>query len=401
MAATANLFPTISSATLPSTPANEWAVNTHDMLAGANGDIPSPGPTVPGAFPLDSPNTQAASWANASTNGQGVINRVKDHMPGALAGYFGNASDEQKSTTELSLSSATPQPLSDAATNVPSSGSPYPLSAPQIEFSTSTSSLDVMRGSTQSLGVFAASTTSLAAASTVALENAPLSPQVPPPPHPTPVLGFDSNSVRVLPVPPGLSFVEGGNALGGSDSERAPFTPIPPVQDIPAAVEASPAVVDTISTPSPNPLLTHGGTHANGHTDAEEAQRAEFTRSVPPSPTPSSFSPTSSPVSPEDAAHEKTNGTVATNAHKETTVNGTPGHIFTANGVHTGTTLGAAQIAHAGAFVDEGGVDRLADENEGGENNREEGEAKEGNERKSPGKASRFVAKLKGKMHVG
>ncbi|KAJ6493901.1 hypothetical protein C8R47DRAFT_1117766 [Mycena vitilis] len=322
-------------------------------------------------------------------------------MPEALAGYFGSASKEQKSTTELSTSTATPQPLSDPATDVPASGSPYPLSAPHIEFSTSTSSLDVMRGSTQSLGVFAASTTSLAAASTAAPENAPLSPQVPPPPHPTPVLGFDSDSVRILPVPPGLSFAEGGDALGGSGTEQAPFTPIPPVQDIPAAVEASLAVVDATSLPASNPLLTHAGTHANGHTHAEEAQRAEFTRSVPSSPTPSSFSPNGSPVSPEGVAHEKTNDTVSTKAHKETTPNGAAGHIFTANGVHTGTTLGAAQIAHAGAFADESSVDRAAEENEGGENGRQDVETKEGKEAKSPGKASRFVAKLKGKMHVG
>jgi hypothetical protein len=107
-------------------------------------------------------------------------------------------------------------------------------------------------------------------------------------------------------------------------------------------------------------LLTHAGTHANGHTDAEEAQRAAFPHAA----------------ASMDAAN--TNGAnTATIAAAE--------HIFTAHGVHAGTTLGAARVAHAGAFVEEG-------------NHNETGNGDE--EPKKEGKASRFVAKLKGKMHV-
>jgi hypothetical protein len=50
---TPNLVPTIESTALPSTPADEWAESTHNMLAAHKSSTPleMPGPPVPGAFP--------------------------------------------------------------------------------------------------------------------------------------------------------------------------------------------------------------------------------------------------------------------------------------------------------------------------------------------------------------
>jgi hypothetical protein len=83
-----NLAPMISTAALPSTPATEWAARTNNMLAGADGaEVLSPGPHVPGAFPMES---TTSSQADSSTTGEGetLMARAK----AGLAGYFGVSS---------------------------------------------------------------------------------------------------------------------------------------------------------------------------------------------------------------------------------------------------------------------------------------------------------------------
>lgn len=130
-------------------------------------------------------------------------------------------------------------------------------------------------------------------------------------------------------------------------------------------------------------LLTRAGTHANGHTDAEEAQRAAFTRG-------------GSPQTANDYFEGKgTTGSVAPTHNAEAATAAAAGHVFTTAGVYVAATFGAARVAHAGAFIEEG--DRHKESH--GDENEEDGEGDP--EGKKEGKASRFVAKLKEKMHVG
>ncbi|KAJ6592378.1 hypothetical protein B0H19DRAFT_1278843 [Mycena capillaripes] len=412
-----NLAPKISPAALPSTPATEWAKTTNDMLASAHGieiqspaptdalaaaqapEIQTPGPHVPGAFPMDSPNE--VSWA-ASTHGGGetLIERAKAHLPQTLSGYFGVASvhgdaSQTESMYTASLSADSP----DSAHEIPLSST-----SPLAIFAGSTQSLGVSADAHQNLGLLAGSTPSLA--STAAVENAPHSPNIPPAPHPTPILGSTSPNpgardaarryldAALIPMPgapsapPGSGFVSDNYSpkISEEDSAAPPFTPSPVPVTVPAGPADTTENYSTKANGNTNPLLTHAGTHARGHTDAEEAQRAKFAHGhayAVPSPTLTSTTATA------------TNQTVIANPAMEIAA-AAAGHIFTAQGVHAGTTLGAARVAHAGAFVHEGGSEFQNNTGvENGDNGEEEREGKCGS------KASRFVARLKGKMHVG
>ncbi|KAF7362813.1 hypothetical protein MVEN_00631100 [Mycena venus] len=395
-----NLVPTISTAALPSTPANEWATRTNDMLAGAQG-MQSPSPHIPGAFP-ESPMSGEDPADASMNNGETLVARAK----ASLAGYFGvvGNGDAQGQGTHLSTSSSPSTASSFSSANIAIHEADSPRQAGYTSLGSS-ASLDVLVGSTQSLGIFAGSTQSLA--STAAIENAPHSPNIPPAPHPTPMLGSRSSTgtatlldesehpylrKALIPVagePGSLSA-----PLPGDNEITPPFTPIPPVipsqQDFPSAVPIIPPATYGISNApkGARALLTHAGTHANGHTDAEEAQRAAFTHTVPVSHTSGPSSTANGVNGPAEARNA-----AASNVAQTTTADAA-GHVFTAHGVHVPATLGAAQLAHAGAFLGEGNHHKAGNATEGNDDEDDRDEKREG-------KTSCFVAKLKGKMHVG
>ncbi|KAJ6493433.1 hypothetical protein C8R45DRAFT_1212768 [Mycena sanguinolenta] len=341
--------PSISTSRTPTSPAAEWASRTNEMLD-STPDGSSPGPRIPGAFP-----------EGEADSGDANIGETLASVKAGMVGYFGlgsnvEASQEPDSNLNTTASASS---LSTARIEIhePDSSSEAGSHSPH----STTTSLDVFPGSTQSLGIFAESTPTLA--SCEATENAPISPNIPPTPNHTPVLGsMQRNEYTHHPYIHAVMDERGfvSSPLTG-DSSYSPFTPIPPVDPAVPYFPVSlgvPAQLETNGNThnlnaKAHELLTHAGTHANGHTDAEDAQRAAFTHGIQP----------------EEAA---------------------AGHVFTAQGVHVPATLGAAQVAHAGAFVEE--------RNHFKDNEYED--EREGNSKRE-GKASRFVAKLKGKMHVG
>ncbi|KAJ6528786.1 hypothetical protein DFH09DRAFT_878978, partial [Mycena vulgaris] len=100
--------PTIDSAALPSTLADEWAATTNNVLFNANGTtVQTPGPAIPGAFPEDSvlaPTVTgepsilhaANAYLPAEEDVQRALTNVgqaaKAYLPSQVAGYFGGAS---------------------------------------------------------------------------------------------------------------------------------------------------------------------------------------------------------------------------------------------------------------------------------------------------------------------
>ncbi|KAJ7263630.1 hypothetical protein B0H12DRAFT_1321607 [Mycena haematopus] len=163
------------------------------------------------------------------------------------------------------------------------------------------------------------------------------------------------------------------------------------------------------STPHPTPMLgsTYRKEHANSSLHAVASERGSlhvplagdspFTP-IPPVDPAVSYFPVSLPAQHHTNTDEDANALPSPQANAATVA--TAEHVFTAHGVHVPATLGAAQVAHAGAFIEEGNHHKT--ENAVGCNNNED-EDEDGREgiSKREGKASRFVAKLKEKMHVG
>ncbi|KAJ7463961.1 hypothetical protein FB451DRAFT_1042618 [Mycena latifolia] len=98
--AAVNLVPTIESTALPSTPATDWAANTHDVLAHTDGSaMQTPDPSMPGAFPEDTSSTgelRVESYLPAEADVQSALTSVgqaaKAYVPRQISGYFGGAS---------------------------------------------------------------------------------------------------------------------------------------------------------------------------------------------------------------------------------------------------------------------------------------------------------------------
>ncbi|KAJ7024666.1 hypothetical protein C8F04DRAFT_1131014 [Mycena alexandri] len=249
--------------------------------------------------------------------------------------------------------------------------------------------------STTSVNLLASSSMHSLASST-AIENAPISTtamavNADPKPY------LDTARTPVAGAPGSLSEPRAGDDNIMMDAESsAPFTPIPPVRGSAQYFPVSDPESEAEAKPH-SPLLTHAGMHARGHTEAEDAQRAALVHGRPKSIC-------------EESAATSSGGTGqagTTSPHASpiidpaiTASTAAAGHVFTAYGVHTRTTLGATQVAHAAPFVEEkaagagthGDVGEVVEEKGG----------PEGKDRKKERRpsVSRFVAKMKEKMHV-
>ncbi|KAF8212620.1 hypothetical protein K438DRAFT_2009972 [Mycena galopus ATCC 62051] len=348
---------------VPSTP-TEWTSHKIGMLDSTQDSL-TPGPHVPGAF-----------LVGEDDSGDTSIGEMVASVKAGLAGYFGVA--KHNDTYQGQNANLSPTSAANIKIHEPDSSS---ASSSTLR---NTTPLDVFPGPTQSPSVFGDSTPTLA--SCAATENAPISPNIPATPYSTPILGSNQNNAQdhsIADEGPASTLL----ACDRPNEPFMPFTPIPPVnpshQYFPVLKEVNPGLDGDPNTHSKDAhtLLTHAGTHANGHTDAEDAQRAAFTHTI----TASHSLPSTSNI------HGGT-----THAESAVTTVAAAGHVFTAGGVHVPTTIGAAQVAHAGAFTEEGNHQRMGGSVEGKEEVDERVDTG-----KKDGKASRLVAKLKEKMHVG
>ncbi|KAJ7753537.1 hypothetical protein B0H16DRAFT_1886941 [Mycena metata] len=394
---------------LPSTPANEWAQRTNESLATTQGDgVQSPGPYFPGAYPEDCPGQHNMSQDIAAL-GETLIQHAKAILPSGSAGYFGvgvGASDAQlrapTNPTSPSVSVGAPHRQD---TDLSTTSSASAASGASIVSTSSAPSSVTMNDSPRAAGYSLLSSTpsvnllaknsmqSLAPSTT--MENAPVSTVMAANADRKPYLDPARAAAAFFEAPADNDYI----VLDANIQNSAPFTPIPPVRGSAQYFPVSVAEPEAEAEPNPySPLLTHAGTHARGHTEAEDAQRAVFLHDSPKS----TF---------EESALASSGGADATSANGHgspiidpaiTASTAAAGHVFTAYGVHTGTTLGAAQVAHAGAFVEEKSTD-AGTGGDGGEVVEEQGvQGLEGKERKKEHRASvsRLVAKMKENMHV-
>ncbi|KAJ7134124.1 hypothetical protein C8R46DRAFT_1048127 [Mycena filopes] len=430
----------------PSTPATEWAAHTNSVLANARGDsVQMPSQQVPGAFPLDPPGQAQRSISQD-------VSALLGHLPPALAGYFGAMTISHDDTNKTDSKKGVPRAAARQDTTTTSPTSLESHSSSSIGSAASTTSTS----STTSSTTTSATTTSPRAAGYTALASAPslvsansiqsfasdaatenaanananLNPNdcytsAEAPFTPIPRTAAPSQSPLSEPSAQhnAANATENTNANANLDpndfytSAEAPFTPIPrargSAQYFPVAVpmereeaeagerereeQGSEAgrggVMNSETKEEGSPLLTHAGTHARGHTDAEDAQRAEFHGHA--SPVVGGENTTHRGDANSETTTAATSGMDTPVSPMITSATAGAGHVFTAQGLHAGTTLGAASVPHAGAFVDEG--ERGADQHSGGDDDAQEGKegGKEGKHR-----MSRFVEKMKGKMHV-
>ncbi|KAJ7511365.1 hypothetical protein B0H11DRAFT_2215194 [Mycena galericulata] len=122
----AHFVPTIDSATLPKTPADEWAENTNSMLSGARGEESSnyspqmqkQGREIPGSFPEEQQTN-----GNASANGGTLLDSAKTYLPAQ--------DDMQRAMTGAGQAAKSYLPPSVAAYLPSSSSSPQSTSVPE------------------------------------------------------------------------------------------------------------------------------------------------------------------------------------------------------------------------------------------------------------------------------
>ncbi|KAJ7113838.1 hypothetical protein C8R44DRAFT_881414 [Mycena epipterygia] len=437
---TPNLAPLV-----PSTPSTEWAARMQDILFSANGTgVETPGPAIPGAFPIQpasSPHsngdTTILGAAKALLPAEDTVQRALTHagqaakafLPPGVAGYFAappeSATDRGAgSTTASSDSTADITADMDPAVHA----QPLPTSETNVRTTANAGDSAPVLGDTRpplsaSSSALSGSSSVLSAASTIFATSA--SPQ----------------DEGYAPLASTASLVKGNESHLEVHDAVPPFTPIPPIAltdanaayfptaEIPvgSAANAPPSVPDHTSAslraqgPSADastrtltsadsvipasakegassnkgdvkgahtsnsegagdlnasdisvPLHTDAHAHANGHTEAEDAQRAVF-------------SDPGFGVLGRDGDANPSSGTEkgagagfeAADSNADTGV-----AIFTAYGVHA-----PLQVPPS---ADDGDLD-----------DDEVSPGSDGKKEKEKGRGSRFVAKLKEKMHVG
>jgi len=154
--ATTNLVPTIESATLPQTPASEWAESTNNILNAHKPSTPldKPGPPIPKAFPEEQAPEQggetlvdtAKAYLPAQEDVQrAMANAAKAYLPERVAAYIPASESELAPPRPPFLTDDTSSGLSNLSTEAQAGSLMPPLTD-------SSSTLYLSRNPTESAG---------------------------------------------------------------------------------------------------------------------------------------------------------------------------------------------------------------------------------------------------------